>query len=204
MSEYELGVYRNHFYGHEFRIDEKDLNDVSTGLHYLGHISNSRHKSVASRLKQKQKQKRAKLRKKFKETSLKAFHDQWDLDLMVQLKWYEHYKISGKRTPVEGIRDSMRLYRDSDLGFRVGQDHFYTYYLLHGNRPNEVDGFIHATHYPQLNLDPTGTGSPRMLKWKVQTYDSKGNYLKTSFEEIKPTIKRNFSRTIMSIHSWNI
>ncbi len=201
MSEYDFGVYRNdQFYGHEFRLSEKDMDKVDTGLQYLGHLSNSRHKSAFRRFKQKQKQKRAKVRKKFKETSIKAFHDQWKHDYMEQLSWFEHFKITDKRTPGEGIKDSIKLYRDSDLGFRVGQYHFYTYYLLHGNLPNHPDGNIHPTHGPFLSTDPSGTGSPIINKKSVWTYDSEGNYLKESFEDIKPMITRTFKNTIMSCH----
>ena len=229
MSEYEHGNYNNsQFYGHTFRLSEEHVDDEEIGLPLLK-PRNSRHRKQIGRFKKTQREKRRNLRKKIKQETLDSFHDQWRIDHSTQIKWFEHYKISPKNTPNKGIKDSITYYHKSDMEFSVGQYHFYTHYLLHGNRANGPDGFIYPTDalsggmvnylysprleasviagyptkFPILNTDPMGDNS-RIHRLRVRTYDSAGDYIESSFEEVSPTIRNRFKHTMMTFHPSNL
>jgi hypothetical protein len=108
----------------------------------------------------------------------------------------------------------------SEYRFQVGQYHYYTYYLLHGNRSNNNDDFIYPTRafsvtggllhgieaysdmrmthrLPKLKTEPLGN-KKYIYRKRVYTYDSRGNYLKSSYDELKPWVRSMFKHSLFT------
>ena len=209
MSAWSGAGWRGDFYGHIFRLNNEGIKNL--GRTYNFRISSKRHKRVGTRFGKRINRKKKKMSQRLKKSSLQKFHNLRYDDILNQKHWFVKLQRTGKRSS-NGIYNSMRYIRNSDYEYSVGQNKYYTHYLLHGN----VSGGTFATFtrgslfggtftesgiyiFPKnakvLKIDPMGKNE-HQLAHHVRTYESKGNYIMSSYNELKPWLRQKYKKQL--------
>ena len=189
-----------HFYGHIFNLSNEGIKKIEKDYHFRS--VPRRHRNTTRRFGKSLNRKKRKMGRRLRNSSLKAFHKLRYDDIINQRMWFTKLQKTNKRSPT-GIFNSIRYTKRSDYEYTVGQNKYYTHYLLHGNEDGARyvawDTFqgeaITPTHGEMLHINPDGRRG-RMLVRYVRPYASEGNYILNSYNELKPWLNQKYKKNV--------